>query len=155
MWVWSLFVGRNQPCSIYNVVPFSSCQFLLFLSQSREEKVCPLASFLYTPEDANGNSPGLYHFTRMASRERRQVKELWFLFAFPARFTLREPCLIPWLEVLNTISLNYISFLILFYGNFGGLLLFISFYFFFSFHQDLGKEILWSLSSLSYLCSYV
>ena len=128
MWVWSLFVGKNQPCSIYNIVPFSSCQFLLFLSQSREKKVCPLASFLYAIEGVNGNSPGLCHFTRMASRETRQVKELWFLFAFPARFKLRESCFIPWLEVLNTISLNYISFLILFYGNFGGFLLFVCLY---------------------------
>ena len=53
------------------------------------------------------------HFTKMASRERSQVKALWFFLAFPAKFKFRESYL-PLLEILSMISLNYISFLILF-----------------------------------------
>lgn len=143
-----LFAGNNQPCLIYHFVHSSSCQFLLFFRQSGEKKVCPLASFL-THLKVLMEILQHYCFTRMASRERNQVKELWFFLAFPAKFKFRESYFISLLEILNMISLNYISFLIyVFYFIY--FRVYETFFFtcllatmgFCSFYQDLGQAIL-------------
>lgn len=142
-----LFAGNNQPCLIYHVVHSSSCQFLLFFRQSGEKKVCPLTSFL-THLKVLMEIPQHYCFTGMASRERSQVKELWFFLAFPTKSKFRESYFISLLEILNMISLNFLILFmcfILFISGFMKLFFFtclLAIMDFCSFYQDLRQAIL-------------